>query len=41
MKKIMIFTCFALMTLSLAACGTVEGMGKDIRAAGDTIQRTF
>jgi predicted small secreted protein len=41
MKKITICACFALMSLSLSACSTVEGMGKDMRAAGDTIQRTF
>jgi len=41
MKKITICACFALLSLSLGACSTVEGMGKDVRAAGDTIQRTF
>ncbi len=42
MKKFMIYAGFALVSLSfLSACSTVEGMGKDIRAAGDTIQRTF
>lgn len=28
----------ALATLSLAACNTVEGAGKDIEAAGEGIQ---
>ena len=41
MKKITICACFAFMSLSLAACSTVEGMGKDMRAAGDAIERTF
>jgi|GEM_PF-2723346 len=41
MKKTVICACFTLMSLSLSACSTVEGVGKDIRAAGDTIQKTF
>ncbi|MCK5384703.1 MAG: entericidin A/B family lipoprotein [Alphaproteobacteria bacterium] len=41
MRKFTICACFMLMSLSLASCSTVEGMGKDVRSAGDTIQRTF
>ena len=34
--------CFgaAVLVLSLAACNTVEGLGKDIGKAGDTIEKT-
>lgn len=28
------------LCLSLAACNTIEGMGKDVRAAGETISST-
>jgi predicted small secreted protein len=34
-------TCMVMLTLlSLTACNTVEGMGKDIEKAGEAIQKT-
>ena len=30
----------ALSALSLSACNTVEGMGKDIQSGGQAIERT-
>ncbi|HEX4843083.1 MAG TPA: entericidin A/B family lipoprotein [Limnobacter sp.] len=30
----------ALSALSLSACNTIEGMGKDIKAGGAAIERT-
>ncbi len=41
MKKVTLCACFALMSLSLSACSTVEGMGKDMKSAGNAIERTF
>ncbi|HEX7079873.1 MAG TPA: entericidin A/B family lipoprotein [Gammaproteobacteria bacterium] len=29
---------FAAMTLGIAACNTVEGVGEDVEAAGDAIE---
>ncbi len=34
--KILLIT--ALASLTLMACNTVEGLGKDIKSAGDTIE---
>jgi len=31
----------AVLTLALAACNTLEGMGKDIRKAGEAIERAI
>ncbi|WP_334120404.1 entericidin A/B family lipoprotein [Limnobacter sp.] len=39
MKMISVFL-LALSTLSLSACNTVEGMGKDIKAGGEAIERS-
>ena len=33
-------TLLAALTLSLAACNTVEGVGKDVKASGRAIQDT-
>ncbi len=41
MKKITVCACFALISLSLGACSTMEGVGKDMKSAGNAIQRTF
>jgi len=38
MKKTMIFASLALMSLSVAACSTVEGMGKDLQKASAAVQ---
>lgn len=34
-----IFMIVALATLGLAACNTVEGVGKDIKAGGQAIEK--
>ena len=36
------FTTLALVTATLliAACNTVEGVGKDVKSAGDTVAKT-
>ena len=38
MKKFVTALFAALFVLSLSACNTIEGMGKDISKAGDTIE---
>ena len=40
MKKFIAYTSFALATLALTACNTVEGAGKDVEAGGEVIQDT-
>jgi predicted small secreted protein len=37
--RIFILALFALSSLSLAACETVEGAGRDIENAGEAIQK--
>ena len=37
--KLTAFVLSILMTLSLAACNTMEGVGEDMSAAGDAIDR--
>lgn len=37
--KLTAFVLLILMTLGLAACNTVEGIGEDMGAAGDAIDR--
>lgn len=37
-KTIFVLLCGA--TLGLSACGTINGMGRDMEAAGGAIQRT-
>lgn len=38
MKRIAVFL-LALWALALTACNTVEGMGKDIKKAGESIEK--
>lgn len=40
MKTIMKLAAVFAMTFSLAACNTIEGLGKDISKAGDKIEET-
>ncbi len=37
MRLIRLFSVLILVSFSVVACNTVEGMGRDIRSAGDTI----
>ena len=37
----MMLVCFVFASASLSGCSTVEGMGKDIKRAGQTIDNTF
>jgi predicted small secreted protein len=40
-RKFLAMTLLAMMSLgSLAACHTVEGVGKDMESAGDSLQDT-
>ncbi len=32
-----ILLCFSLLITALSACNTIEGAGRDIRSAGETI----
>lgn len=38
LKKLAIVLALTLFTGSLVACNTVEGVGKDVEAAGEAIQ---
>ena len=38
--RLIALIAIALATLSLAACNTVEGVGKDVEKLGDKIQGT-
>lgn len=38
MKKILIIACFIVMGTAFAGCNTVEGVGRDIEQAGESIQ---
>jgi len=39
MKRILIaFFCISGLIVSLAGCNTVEGVGKDVKAAGQSIE---
>jgi predicted small secreted protein len=38
--RIIISLAIAAGALSLAACNTVEGVGKDVKSAGDTVAKT-
>ncbi|MBO9714314.1 entericidin A/B family lipoprotein [Sphingomonas sp.] len=40
MRKILGLTLTATAALLLTACNTVEGVGKDVRSAGDTVAKT-
>lgn len=37
MRKILVV---ALAGLALSACNTIEGVGKDVKSAGDTVAKT-
>ncbi|HET7597898.1 MAG TPA: entericidin A/B family lipoprotein [Burkholderiales bacterium] len=39
MKRIVVLL-LAAWAITLAGCNTVEGMGKDIRKAGETIEKS-
>ena len=38
MKKLMLMLAVVAAVLGLSACNTIEGLGKDISKAGDTIE---
>ena len=38
MKKPLIFTALIILLSSLSACNTINGMGKDIKKAGEKIE---
>ena len=38
-KKILAFLVFLTLTLSLSACNTIRGVGKDIQKGGEIIQK--
>ncbi len=38
-KKILAFLVFLALTLSLSACNTIRGVGKDIQKGGEIIQK--
>ncbi|MFY8094094.1 MAG: entericidin A/B family lipoprotein [Niveispirillum sp.] len=40
MKRALILATLALPSLSLSACNTVEGVGKDIKSAGKAIEKS-
>lgn len=37
MRKLLVV---ALAGLALSACNTIEGVGKDVKSAGDTVAKT-
>jgi entericidin B len=39
MKKLILAVLTAAFTLSLSACNTVQGIGKDIEKGGEAIQK--
>lgn len=38
MKAWMKLACVGVMTLMIASCNTIEGFGRDLEEAGDTIE---
>jgi predicted small secreted protein len=38
LKKLFLYCCAALMISFLAACNTVEGLGKDVKKAGQSLE---
>jgi len=38
MRHVIKLLCLACLALTLAACNTVKGVGKDIQKAGDKIE---
>ena len=39
MRKVVLFALFAT-SMFVAACNTVEGVGRDVSSAGDTVAKT-
>jgi len=39
LKGLAVVTCFIVMTLSLTACNTVAGLGKDVQAGGKELSK--
>jgi predicted small secreted protein len=39
MKKILTFALLTAILLSVSACNTVNGFGKDVKKAGETIEK--
>ncbi|AGB80683.1 hypothetical protein AXX16_0214 [Serratia rubidaea] len=40
LKKSILAMCSMLFLFSLTACNTTEGIGKDVQAGGEAIQRS-
>jgi entericidin B len=40
MQSILITICLLAMSLIITGCNTMEGMGKDIKAGGEKIEKT-
>ncbi len=40
MKKLMIVLSTLMFTVSLSACNTVKGFGKDVERGGEKVQET-
>lgn len=40
MKNLKLLTLITLLTISLAACNTIEGAGQDIEAGGEAIEES-
>jgi len=40
MRRLASTAVLALLALSLAACNTIEGAGKDVKAAGTAVEKT-
>lgn len=38
LKRVWVLVMFSAFSTSLIACNTVEGVGKDVEAAGDAIE---
>lgn len=38
MKKVIMIPAFAFVAAMLAACNTVEGVGRDVQAAGEAVE---
>jgi predicted small secreted protein len=40
MRRLAFTAIAALVALSLTACNTIEGVGKDVKAAGGAVEKT-
>lgn len=38
--RLLVLALTALGAVTLAGCNTIEGVGKDVRSAGDTVAKT-